>query len=194
MSSPESILQFLNIIGRLKTLKRTGWVRSGIELPESDSDHMHRAAICAMLIPDSLSDGTIVDKNKCIKMALTHDVCEAIVGDFTPHDPISKADKHALEKQAMEEIRDLLCGNPLGQELYDLFMEYEEGETVESRFVKDIDKFEMLVQADEYERSQKKNLEQFFDHTKGYFTTDLFKTLDEQLRKHREEDRLNKKI
>jgi putative hydrolase of HD superfamily len=147
-----------------------------------------------MLIPDSLSDGTIVDKNKCIKMALTHDVCEAIVGDFTPHDPISKADKHALEKQAMEEIRDLLCGNPLGQELYDLFMEYEEGETVESRFVKDIDKFEMLVQADEYERSQKKNLEQFFDHTKGYFTTDLFKTLDEQLRKHREEDRLNKKI
>jgi putative hydrolase of HD superfamily len=149
-----------------------------------------------MLIPDALPDGTPIDRNRCIKMALTHDVCEAIAGDFTPHDPISKEEKHALEKNAMEEIRDLLKGNPLGQELYDLFIEYEEGQTVESRFVKDIDKFEMLVQADEYERAQNKNLDQFFDYTKGYFTTDLFKGLDDELRRSRDsrKDRNSKDI
>jgi len=185
MSSAESILDFLNIIGRLKTLKRTGWIRSGIELPESDGDHMHRAAICALLIPTELPDGTKIDRNRCIKMALTHDVCEAIVGDFTPHDPISKEEKHALEKNAMEQIREILSGNPVGQELYDLFIEYEEGLTAESIFVKDIDKFEMLVQADEYERAQKKDLTQFFELTQGYFKTDLFQSLDKKLRERR---------
>ncbi len=40
----------------------------------------------------------------------------------------------------------------IGDEIYNLWMEYETGSTIEARLVKDFDKFEMIVQADEYER------------------------------------------
>ncbi len=40
-------LAFLSTIcGSLKNIKRTGWVRHNVPLPESDSDHMHRCAMC----------------------------------------------------------------------------------------------------------------------------------------------------
>ena len=38
---------------------RTGWVMRKVPLPESDSDHMHRCAMCAMLLsqpPDPRDD------------------------------------------------------------------------------------------------------------------------------------------
>ena len=181
----ESLIEFLRIVGKLKSLRRTGWIRSGVKQPESDADHMHRAAICAMMIPSSLPDGTGIDRERCIRMALTHDLCEAIAGDFTPECPISKEEKHKLEREAMEEIRRVLDSSPLGQELLDLWEEYEAGETIESRYVKDIDKFEMILQADEYECEQGLKLDQFFESTKGYFKTSLFQSLDEQLRSQR---------
>jgi putative hydrolase of HD superfamily len=181
----KSLIDFLRIVGQLKKLKRTGWVRSGVQLPESDSDHMHRAAICAMLIPSSLPDGTRIDRDRCIRMALTHDVCEAIAGDYTPECSITKEEKHIKERDAMEEIRRILGNNPVGDELMELWEEYERGETIESRYVKDIDKFEMILQADEYERDQDLKLDQFFDSTRDYFKTSLFQSLDTELRSQR---------
>ena len=48
--------------------------------------------------------------------------------------------------------KEILGETPQSQEIYDLWMEYERAETREALFVKDIDKFEMIVQAYEYER------------------------------------------
>lgn len=54
-----------------------------------------------------------------------------------------------------------------------LWQEYEEGISPEALYVKDIDKFEMIVQANEYEEAQGIQLDQFFESTRGYFKTDL---------------------
>ena len=35
---------------------------------------------------------------RCVKMALVHDMAECIVGDLTPHDNVSKEEKHSREK------------------------------------------------------------------------------------------------
>jgi putative hydrolase of HD superfamily len=182
-STPSSMLDFLTYIGKLKTLKRTGWVRSGVNLPESDSDHMHRAAICAMLITDAS-----VDRTRCIKMALVHDVCECIAGDYTPSCGITTEEKHRLEREALVELGDILGRDHIvSKELIDLFDEYEKGETMEALYVKDIDKFEMILQAHEYEEAQPGlSLNQFFDSTRGYFKTDLFKQLDAELMARRD--------
>lgn len=59
---------------------------------ESISDHMYRMSIMVQLIQDSS-----IDKNKCIKMALVHDMAEAITGDITPDDGISAEAKSILE-------------------------------------------------------------------------------------------------
>ena len=40
-----------------------------------------------------------------------------------------------------------VVGDPLGHELFELWAEYEELKTVEAIYCKDIDKFEMVVQA-----------------------------------------------
>jgi 5'-deoxynucleotidase YfbR-like HD superfamily hydrolase len=37
-----------------------------------------------------------LDQSKCVQMALAHDMAEAVVGDITPHDGVSKVKTHEL--------------------------------------------------------------------------------------------------
>ncbi len=57
-------MDFLQILQRLKATKRTGWVREGVEGPESIADHMYRMSIMAMIAADG---DPAIDQNKCIK-------------------------------------------------------------------------------------------------------------------------------
>lgn len=184
--SVSSILQFLRLIGSLKTTKRTGWVRNRVSLPESISDHMYRMSLIALTLPTS------ANRDKLIRLALVHDLAECIVGDITPQDNVSKEHKHTLEDNAMRHIRDnVLNRSEIGRELYRLWAEYEQGQTEEARLVKEIDKFEMILQADEYERQQSVQLQQFFDTTQHAFRTPIMAALDHQLRATRQQRRLS---
>lgn len=51
----------------------------------------------------------------------------------------------------------------LGRKIKDAWLEYEEGKTAEAQWVRDMDKFECMVQAHEYEQSTygEKDLEEF---------------------------------
>jgi putative hydrolase of HD superfamily len=174
-------LEFLRLVGRLKKLKRTGWGMQGVPNGESVAEHMYRAAMCAFLIPSNVA----VDRDRCIKIALVHDLCEALAGDITPHCGVSKEEKHRLEKEAMITITSHV-DEALRAELNELWLEYEAGETEEAKYVKDIDKFEMILQADEYETAQENlNLDSFFRSTQDKFVTPLFQTLDAELRASR---------
>lgn len=86
-------LELMHLVERLKLQKRTGWVRQGINLPESIADHMYRMAMLSLL---SEEDDRL-DIAKCVQMAVVHDLAEATVGDITPYDGISKAEKEKLE-------------------------------------------------------------------------------------------------
>lgn len=46
--SVECLLNYLLIIGRLKTAKRTGWINHNIDLPESIADHMYTVFVCVL--------------------------------------------------------------------------------------------------------------------------------------------------
>lgn len=137
-------------------------------------------------------------------MALTHDVCESLAGDVTPFcDAKLLTNKHACEDGAMRRIQKIV-GAPLGVELYELWQEYEGQETIEALYCKDIDKFEMVMQAYEYERahlthkmgsaSEMENdsrtllqpLRTFYITTNTSMKSPLFKRLDGELRDKRE--------
>jgi len=212
-----SALSFItDICGRLKDIKRTGWVRSNIPLPESDADHMHRCAMCALLVtqpPDARDDysglkgrfhPSNVDGYRVLRMALTHDLCESLAGDVTPFcDASAIAAKEDNERIAMRKISEVV-GYPLGKDLFDLWEEYEAQETSEAMYCKDIDKFEMVVQAYEYEKIHlpsrpkgtpleldpppdcMKPLRSFYVTTSKTMKTPLFKRLDAELRSRRE--------
>lgn len=86
--------------------------------------------------------------------SFVQDLAECIVGDLTPHCGISKEEKHAKEMEAMRSLVDTLGGTPVAEEIFQLWLEYEENQTKEAKFVKDLDKFEMIVQAFEYEKGE----------------------------------------
>ncbi|EOD43507.1 putative hd family protein [Neofusicoccum parvum UCRNP2] len=157
----DSPLPFFHLLERLKTTKREGWRRFGIVHGESISDHMYRMSILTMLAPPSLSSR--VNIPHCTKMALIHDMAESLVGDITPVDPISKEEKSRRESETMDYLCKRLLGNVggglSGAEIRKVWQEYEDNETLEAKYVHDIDKMELLLQMMEYERGQEGRLD-----------------------------------
>ena len=129
----------------LKHVLREGWVRAGVNSPESVAAHSWGMSILAMhLCPDDL------DKMRVLEMCLVHDLPEVEVGDLTPHDDTST--KSDDEHKAMLK---------LAPQWIDLFEEYEAGITEEAKFVKYLDKLDMALMARIYEDSQGLNLSEF---------------------------------
>eukprot|EP00042_Codosiga_hollandica_P036879 m.286100 g.286100 ORF g.286100 m.286100 type:complete len:201 (+) comp54981_c0_seq5:1053-1655(+) len=179
IASLSSTLKFLLTIGRLKTEKRTGWVRSNVHLPESISDHMYRMALIAF----ACGSRSGVNTDKCIKMALVHDLAECVVGDITPDCGVTKEEKQQRELAAMRGLCEMLEPT-VAQEFMSLFLEYEAGTSPDAMFVKDIDKFEMVLQAYEYEQAEKRpgGLPSFFRSTEGKVRDAQLKALDAEIR------------
>ncbi|CAJ0760512.1 3454_t:CDS:2, partial [Entrophospora sp. SA101] len=96
---------------------------------------------------------------------------------ITPFQGISKSEKNRRESEAMKHLcKELLNDSQQSKEIFDLWQEYEDGISNEAKFVKDLDKFELILQAFEYEQSQNKDLEEFFESTKGKFNHSLVKS------------------
>ncbi|KAI9125567.1 hypothetical protein K1719_002985 [Acacia pycnantha] len=169
--SASSAIDFLSICHRLKTTKRAGWIRKDVKDPESIADHMYRMGLMALIA----SDIPGIDRNKCIKMAIVHDIAEAIVGDITPSDGVSKEEKSRRECEALDHMCKVLGGGSRATEIAELWMEYEANSSPEAKFVKDLDKVEMILQALEYEDEQLKDLDEFFESTAGKFQTETGK-------------------
>ncbi|GAX80855.1 hypothetical protein CEUSTIGMA_g8290.t1 [Chlamydomonas eustigma] len=168
--SAKQSIDFLLLLQKLKVTKRTGWVRKEVPAPESIADHMYRMGMMSLVAGDCG-----VDSNRCIRMALVHDIAESIVGDITPHCNVSKKEKNALETDAMNQITAIL-GSDTGaaKEVSELWNEYEAGTSPEAQLVKDFDKLEMIIQAHEYEEANAgMKLQEFFDSTDGKFRTQL---------------------
>ncbi|KAI8630621.1 HD domain-containing protein [Xylariaceae sp. FL1651] len=150
----ESPIPYFHMLERLKTNKREGWRRFNINRGESISDHMYRMSLMSMLCPPSLAPK--LDLFKCMKMCLVHDMAEALVGDITPVDGVAKPEKSRREAETMDYISKNLLGKVYGghtgAEIRAIWQEYEDSKTLDSHFVHDIDKMELLTQMVEYEK------------------------------------------
>ena len=105
-SAAAKAVDFARIVGRLKTTPRTGWVRRGVPRYESVADHSWRVATLSLL----LAGRKDVDfTNKCLPMALIHDVAESLIGDIAPDDNVSAQDKRQMETDATEVLAQLLA-------------------------------------------------------------------------------------
>ncbi|KAM0510401.1 hypothetical protein D7B24_002314 [Verticillium nonalfalfae] len=149
-----SPLPFFHLLERLKTTKREGWRRFGIARGESIADHMYRMSLITLLAPPALAPR--LDLARCMKMALIHDMAESLVGDITPVDGVPKPEKNRREADTMDHITDGLLGGVYGglpgREIRAIWQEYEDAQTIDSLFVHDVDKMELLLQMVEYER------------------------------------------
>ncbi|KAL4445072.1 hypothetical protein ABPG74_018800 [Tetrahymena malaccensis] len=145
----KTIYDFAKLAGELKSLKRTGWTHfPGIKEVESVADHSWRMSLFCMLFA---KDKTI-DFERCIKFAIIHDLAEVIVGDITPRDGISEDQKHKMEDEGIKLLLSKLENQEIRDELYSIWRQYEDRKCPESKLVKDMDRFEMMQQAFEYEQ------------------------------------------
>jgi putative hydrolase of HD superfamily len=151
----QEITGFLYEIGLLKRFKRTGWFTAGVPAPESVADHSFRVALLALVL--SRGADPPLDRERCVAMALVHDLAESIVGDITPYDGVTTAEKHRRERGAMERLSAMLGDD----EVLRLWEEYQAAETAEARLVKDLDKLETVLQAAEYGESRGAELAEF---------------------------------
>ena len=151
------LIRLLREAGKLKRTRRTGWVEAGVRDPESVADHSYRVALLSML----LSDQQGLDTLKAVRMALLHDLAEAVTGDLTPR---QKTPDHEAEE--LRAFKGLVAGLPPPQRrAYEAAMdEYAKGETGEAALVRAADRLEMVLQALEYvESGSKADLAQFMD-------------------------------
>lgn len=151
--------------GVLKDVKRTGWVIKGVKNVESVADHTWRMSLLIMLLaPKNL------DKQKLLEMNTVHDLGEIGVGDIkweTGKKIIgSQKVKHEDEMKAMNQI---FGGYSDSKKYTDLLNEFNEQKTKESKFLKQIDKLEMALQAYEYEKGNKDlDLDEFWENAEKY--------------------------
>ncbi|KAH6856106.1 HD domain-containing protein [Chaetomium sp. MPI-CAGE-AT-0009] len=182
--------EYFHLLERLKTTKREGWRRFGIDRGESISDHMYRMSMMSMLAPPALA--AKLDMAKCMKMCLIHDMAESIVGDITPVDNVAKPEKSRREATTMDYITQGLLGKVdggnVGSEIRAIWQEYEDSKTLDSLFVHDIDKMELLLQMIEYEKRGKGMLDLGeFIYVKTKIVLDEVKAWAEEIMKERKE-------
>ena len=132
-----------------------------------------------------------------IRLTLVHDLAESLVGDIVTVGPFKDKrytieDKHRMEHEAIKKITENLKNKEISKEIYQLWKEFEDQVTPESHLARDIDKFDAVLQADEYEQLQGKNLESFFETSKGIFSHPEIKQWDSYLRNKRNERKKNK--
>ncbi len=120
----------------LKDVVRAGWARAGHPEPESVADHSWGVALLALqLAPPGL------DLGKLLAYAIVHDLAEVLVGDLTPTDGVPPVEKRRREQAAIEKLSGELPG--LGA----FAQAYLDDDGPERRFVHELDRLEMAIQA-----------------------------------------------
>ena len=151
---PEWIQATLKAIG-LKSVPRSGWVRMGVVAPESVAAHSWGMTFLVLTtLPPELSLA------RALTYAALHDLAETTVGDFTPHDGVPKAYKFRLESAAMKDICD---GLERGTALYATWLDYEKQSDDEAKFVHQLDKLDMALQAVWYTEKYGLPLDEFIE-------------------------------
>jgi putative hydrolase of HD superfamily len=135
------LIEFLNIIEKLKCNTRHSWTSSGRQ--ESVAEHSWRLAVMALLTADEFPN---VDIDKVIKMCLIHDFGEAITGDI-PAFLKTKQDEDT-EDLAIAELLEFLP-KAIASEFASLFADMAERTTPEAKLLKALDNLEALVSHNE---------------------------------------------
>ncbi|MCS7144117.1 MAG: HD domain-containing protein [Archaeoglobaceae archaeon] len=134
----EEFVKFIHEVGSLKLTPRSGWLKIGIELPESVAEHSFRTAIIAFLLAQK--SGESLEKSlRAAFLGLIHDLHETRTTDLHKiAKKYVKVDEERLENETMK---------------------FEIDSNGIEKYVEDADKLELAFQAVEYSVKNKFALE-----------------------------------
>lgn len=147
MTKEESVINYYVICNRLKNVIRTGWKNWNVQRKRIESVAEHIFGVQMLAIAMKSEYQYDVDIMKVIFMLAVHELGETVIGDLTQFQ-ISKDEKEKLEHQAVNKILSgLLDGNQIEQ----LFLEFDAHNTKESIFAYQCDKLECDLQSKLYD-------------------------------------------
>ena len=139
----DSVTQTIEFIKELDSLKSI--IRKTLlineERYENTAEHSWHSTMLVLTMAQHSNEP--IDLLKAIKMQLIHDIVEIDAGDTFCY-ATNQGGKYEKELAAAERIFGLLP-NPQGKELLDLWIEFEAGETAESKFCNACDRLIPLI-------------------------------------------------
>ena len=150
MSREEIVINYYVVCNKLKNLIRKGWLDWNVKRDrlESVAEHVYSTQMLALAMKSEYQYD--IDIMKVIFMLAIHEIGESVIGDLTLFD-ITKEEKEALEHEAVSKIlHGLLDGNQINE----LFLEFDKGETLEAKFAYQCDKLECDLQCKLYDEEE----------------------------------------
>ncbi|OLB67727.1 hypothetical protein AUI06_12830 [archaeon 13_2_20CM_2_52_21] len=143
----DPLVGFWQYAAKLKHEQRKGWRKRVQGRVESVADHSYAVALLALYEGERRG----YNLEKILKLALIHDLEEAIIGDLTPRDKRRRglARVRRDREMAMRELVSKLPAKTRPSYLR-LWTDLRMGKSREARLVHQLDKVEMAFQANEY--------------------------------------------
>jgi putative hydrolase of HD superfamily len=158
---------FWRLLERLKLEPRQGWKEKlRLEEVESVADHSYGVAMLGLF--QAWSKGGY-DLERLLKLALLHDLDEAITGDMTPKDKRSLGHNEVLRRKRLAgRSVTSLVPEKARSEWIGLWTDLHLRRSKEAKLVKDLDLVEMALQANAYSRrevgkSRRPRVQEFYD-------------------------------
>ena len=200
MDGLPQILEFLKRVNSMKYEIRYADVAPGKDdKRDVVAAHSWRQTLMVYLIGQYFikTEQIKLDLDRAVKLAIIHDLPQAVVGNTSFGGKYK--DRENIERKVSageaEGLKKLLVGLPddFASEIYDLWVEYDNAETPEARFVKIMDKVEAALQLMEIMDSEPEgfNFEPAVRHSDkglGWFpaTDKLIALVREELKKYSE--------
>jgi len=138
----EQQMAFVLEVDRLKNVERQTLIVDGSRR-ENSAEHSWHIALMALLLAEHADHPDQMDLLKVVKMLLVHDIIEIDAGDvFAYHED---AEREEREEKAARRLFGLLPREQ-GEELYQLWREFEERKTPEARYAASMDRLLPLAQ------------------------------------------------
>lgn len=138
----QSQINFIKEIDKLKSVQRVCLLINGTRRENTAEHSWHFALMVATLAEHA--DDPDIDIPKTMKMALIHDLVEIDAGDTFAYDEAGYQDKPDRETMAAKRIFGLLPKDQ-SEEIWQLWLEFEEGKTPESKFARAIDRLNPFI-------------------------------------------------
>jgi putative hydrolase of HD superfamily len=134
MDIPENLSKCVGFINELEKLKIVYRQNSVVDKSrhENTAEHSWHVALMAVVLAGFANDKGL-DTLKIVKMLLIHDIVEIDAGDTFLYDAAANESKAEAEKGAAKRIFGILP-EPLGAELYALWVEFESRSSPEAKF------------------------------------------------------------
>lgn len=137
-------VNFLMEIDKVKGILRQSVILGDVNRRENDAEHSWHMAVCAITLKKYVTFEK-VDMERVLKMILLHDLVEIYCDDTPAFSNYSKEEKYYKELAAAEKIFSLLPREQY-REYFDLWVEFENMETDESKFANVFDRFQGFIQ------------------------------------------------